>query len=122
MRQTRALQGHIYIGEVFRGSCLPVLSARRDFGIDGAVHQAVGFQLAKLQSQGALRDFRQFLAKLAEPADARNAQMPKDEDLPLSAEHVHGLLNQPCIGICDFAFRLHSINHDSRYRKCVYLH
>jgi hypothetical protein len=64
----------------------PVLDTRRDLGIEGAVNQAIPFQLSQLDGQHVLCHARDRAPQGIEALRAL-AEDPKDLELPLSAEY-----------------------------------
>ena len=99
MRMAPAFQFHVDAREVAGGLGLTIFGVRRNLGVDHAMDQARRLEFAELQCQSPLRDPGYLPAQLAETADARDAQMPENQDFPFAAEHIHGLFDEACVGV-----------------------
>jgi len=97
MRETPALERHVDIGQVLCVIRLAVFCARRDLCIHPPLDEAIFFQFTKLQRQSALRDSMEFALQFAKAAHSGNAQVPKDQNLPFAAQHIHCLVDEPRI-------------------------
>lgn len=70
-----------------------ILDFRWDYGIDGAVDDAVLFELAELLGQHFLGDGRDGPFQFGKPSDLAAEELEEDQKLPAAFEHAKSLVH-----------------------------